>query len=190
MRWPPGRLAPRRALGSSVAMGTSWQVDTDSSFELPTWLGCFSSAQLNGSDREHSSCRSPPGTHKAKPEPQPVGHRGPGSACRQWCNPFPVHLPRGSSTSEFGFLRPALAAWRALHLRLSGALASTSLAGVPADSPCCPRLSTGGPRCRLWPAAVHSAPLAHVVTRAGAEVRPEPSPGSEAPCSAPPSPRV
>lgn len=36
-----------------------------------------------------SSRKFSPGTRKAELESQPAGHRGPGSACRLWCNPFP-----------------------------------------------------------------------------------------------------
>lgn len=100
---------------------------------------------------ERSSCRFSPGTRKAEPALRPAGHRGPGSACRRWCNPQPAHLPRGSCTSEFGFLCPALAAPCALSLRPPEALACTGLVEVPAGSPRCPQLNTGGPRCQLGP---------------------------------------
>lgn len=93
-------LAPSSRAQCRVAVGTSRQVDADSSYAPAAWTWLPQVCSSGGSS---------PGTRKTEPGLWPAGPRGPSSACRQWCNPLPGICQEGPAHLNLVFcVRPWL----------------------------------------------------------------------------------
>lgn len=90
-------------------MGTSWRVDSDGRFgpAARAWLLQPRTAeQLEQSTHLAASLL---GHIKQSQSSGQLGHRGPGPACRQWCNPFPCICQEGPAHLNLVFcIRPWL----------------------------------------------------------------------------------